>query len=220
MTGKREAIMRAARSVFGRVGYRGASIDVIAAEAEVSTRTIYNHFENKEELFATVLTESSHQVATAHESIIQHHLGEVTDLEADLIALSKAWVAPMPEFADHFTMVRRINAEVDNFTRELYNAWQEAGPLRVHRALAAQMARLADRGLLEIDDPEFAAHHFAVLLTATVNSRTQFGAAQLNQSEIDKIATTVVRAFLHGYLPRAVGQPSDDTALRHRETPT
>jgi AcrR family transcriptional regulator len=208
MTGKREAIMRAARSVFGRVGYRGASIDMIAAEAEVSTRTIYNHFDNKEELFATVLAESTHQVTTAQESIIQHHLGEVTDLEAHLVALIKAWMAPMPELADHFTMTRRINAEADNIPQELFETWQEAGPLRVRRALATQMARLADRGLIETDDPAFAANHFAMLLTATANSKTGFGTARLDQSEIDKIATTVVHAFLNGYLPRS--QPGSE----------
>ncbi|WP_206443411.1 TetR/AcrR family transcriptional regulator [Candidatus Protofrankia californiensis] len=202
MTHKRQAVMRAARSVFGRVGYLGASIDMIAAEAGVSTRTIYNHFENKEHLFATVLTESSHQVAAAYEAIIQRHLGEITDLEADLIAFGRQWLRPLPEFADHFAIVRRINAEAERFPRELHEAWQEAGPLRVQHALAAQLGRLNDRGLLRIEDAECAAQHFAALITARVTSRTQLGAVPLEDAEIEKIATASVHAFLYGYLSR------------------
>ena len=49
------AIMRAARAVFARDGYSRASIDVIAAAADVSTRTIYNHFASKEQLAVEVL---------------------------------------------------------------------------------------------------------------------------------------------------------------------
>ena len=48
-----------------RLGYTRASIDAIAAAAEVSTRTIYKHFANKEELFATVLEASATEVADA-----------------------------------------------------------------------------------------------------------------------------------------------------------
>ncbi len=201
--------MRAARAVFGRVGYLGASIDMIAAEAGVSTRTIYNHFENKEHLFTTVLTESSHQVAAAYEAIIQRHLGEVTDLEADLIAFGREWLRPRPEFADHFAIVRRINAEAERFPRELHEAWQEAGPLRVQRALTTRMARLSDQGLLRIDDAECAAQHFTILITAGVTSRTQLGATPLEEPEINRIATAGVHAFLYGYLPRKTCPPRE-----------
>ena len=41
---KREAILRGALTVFARDGYTRASIDAIAKEGEVSTRTLYNHF--------------------------------------------------------------------------------------------------------------------------------------------------------------------------------
>ena len=74
---KRRSILDGALRVFGRVGYLGASIDMIATEAEVSTRTIYNHFENKEELFSTVLLESSTRVAVAREETVERHLGGV-----------------------------------------------------------------------------------------------------------------------------------------------
>ncbi|WP_432073715.1 TetR/AcrR family transcriptional regulator [Streptomyces wuyuanensis] len=201
---KRRAIVDASRKVFGQVGYQGASIDVIATEACVSTRTIYNHFENKEQLFATVLIESSEQVAAAHEAMIERHLGgtsNAADLEADLVSLAKDWVRPRPEFTDHFAITARINAEGENFPGDLHDAWQKAGPLRVQRTLAARMARLAERGLLHVLDSELAAQHFVVLVTNTWG-RGRAGVDALSDTETHDIAAAGVHAFLHGYLPR------------------
>jgi AcrR family transcriptional regulator len=200
-TGKRQAIVRAARRVFGQTGYLGTSIEVIAAEADVSTRTIYNHFENKEQLFSTVLTESSTQVAAAREALIERHLADVTDLEAALIALAKEWVRPKPEFEDHFAIVRRLKAESDRFPEALRAAWREAGPLRARRALARRMAELGGQGLLSVGDPEVAAQHFMALVTDTTISRAEYSATAL-ESEIDEVARTGVHTFLYGYLPR------------------
>jgi AcrR family transcriptional regulator len=200
-TQKRRAILDGALRVFGRVGYLGASIDMIATEAEVSTRTIYNHFENKEELFSTVLLESSARVAVTREALIARHLDDVVDLEAALIALAKDWVRPNPDFDDHFRVVRRLRAESDRFPPDVVRSWQEAGPYRARRALAAQMALLADRGLLAVVEPELAAQQFMALITDTTISRAEFSATAL-ASEIDRIARAGVHTFLYGYLPR------------------
>ncbi|WP_184015476.1 TetR/AcrR family transcriptional regulator [Haloferula luteola] len=48
---KRAAILAAAVEEFSLSGYAAASMDDIAARAEVSKRTVYNHFESKERLF-------------------------------------------------------------------------------------------------------------------------------------------------------------------------
>ena len=52
---KREAILKAARTIFVRSGYRGASMDAIAEQAPVSKPTLYSHFGNKHELFVAVI---------------------------------------------------------------------------------------------------------------------------------------------------------------------
>jgi len=52
---KRRAILAAAADQFRSHGYEAASVDRIAALAEVSKRTVYNHFPSKEELFAETL---------------------------------------------------------------------------------------------------------------------------------------------------------------------
>jgi AcrR family transcriptional regulator len=207
---KRHAILRAARHVFGQVGYLGASIEAIAAEAEVSTRTIYNHFENKEQLFSTVLVESTTQVAKAREEIIEPHLGQVTDLEDALVALAKDWVRPRSEFEDHFKIVRRLRAESDRFASGLRATWLEAGPVRARRALAERMAELGRLGLLRVEDPDTAAQHFMALITDATVSRSEFSATA-GEAAIDETARKGVHAFLFGYLgPVRRADPTSD----------
>lgn len=195
---KRQSILDGALRVFARVGYHGASIDLIAAEAEVSTRTIYNHFENKEELFATVLSESSTRVAAAREELIERHLGEVADLEAALVALAQEWVRPDPEFDDHFRIVRRLRAESDRFPAAVIERWRRAGPLRVRRALATRLADLAECGVLVVGDPDLAAQQFVAVIADT----TAGSADSLATKRESEIARAGVHTFLYGYLPR------------------
>jgi len=52
---KDRAIVLAAREHFLRDGFSGASMDGIAKSAAVSVKTIYAHFENKNELFSKVM---------------------------------------------------------------------------------------------------------------------------------------------------------------------
>jgi TetR/AcrR family transcriptional regulator, regulator of autoinduction and epiphytic fitness len=52
---KRAAIVRAAIDEFIASGFDATSMDRIAARAEVSKRTVYNHFPGKEALFAETL---------------------------------------------------------------------------------------------------------------------------------------------------------------------
>ena len=52
---KRDAIVQAAIAEFRDNGFEATSVDKVAARAEVSKRTLYNHFPSKDELFAAIL---------------------------------------------------------------------------------------------------------------------------------------------------------------------
>jgi len=56
------AILRAAMDVFSEQGYAGAKLDDIAARAELSKGSIYNHFTNKKDLFLNVIEWGEHQL--------------------------------------------------------------------------------------------------------------------------------------------------------------
>ncbi|MEE4598898.1 TetR/AcrR family transcriptional regulator [Streptomyces sp. DSM 41524] len=55
MERKRNAIIGAALTDFLQDGYAGSSVNKIAAEAGVSIKTLYRHFESKDDLFVAVI---------------------------------------------------------------------------------------------------------------------------------------------------------------------
>lgn len=199
---KRQAVMRGALTVFAREGYTRGSIGEIAKEAGVSTRTIYNHFTDKDELFRAVIAESASRVRDAHVAMIDRHFAKITDLEADLRAFAREFATSGREFTEHFALVRQIQAEVGHLPPEVLEAWQEAGPRPVNAAVARHFAELGAQGLLEITDPRRAAMHFVLLTGTEVSSRTFLGAVPMPDAEIDAIVDSGLEVFLRAYRPR------------------
>lgn len=196
--GKRQAILAGGLTVFARDGYTRAGIEAIAREAGVSTRTIYNHFQDKARLFEAVIQESARRFADAQIDKIDRYLRKVTDIEADLIDCGRALVAPMPDYAEHAALMRQVAVEADHVPRAAIDAWRATGPLRVRAELARRFAQLAERGLLAGADPELAAQHFQLLVSDGMPLYGRLGA----DAEATDTVAAGVRAFLYGYLPR------------------
>ncbi|TMR92365.1 TetR/AcrR family transcriptional regulator [Nonomuraea basaltis] len=193
---KRRAILAGALTVFARDGYARASIDAIAATAGVSTRTIYNHFTDKAELFQAVIQESGHRAAESQIAVIDRHLRKITDLESDLIDFGRDLVVLAPENTDHFALVRQINAEAGHIPQAAIDAWQQTGPSRVRRELARRLEQAAERGLLNLRDPELAALHLMALLSVAAPSPHT---AAPSKEKTTEMVTASIRAFLHGH---------------------
>ncbi|WP_236567199.1 TetR/AcrR family transcriptional regulator [Nocardia sp. CY41] len=194
---KRASILRGARAVFCRDGYARASVDAIARESAVSTRTIYKHFADKKQLFTAVIVDSAAHARASRCPAIDHHLGEVVDLEADLIALGLAFVVGGDEH--HFALVRQIRAEADHIPGTVLDAWLDSGPRAVHAALARKFTALAAQGVLDLDDPGRAAVHFVLLAAGEANDRTFWGALAAEPGAVEADVTSGVRAFLRAY---------------------
>ncbi|MCX5377284.1 TetR/AcrR family transcriptional regulator C-terminal domain-containing protein [Streptomyces sp. NBC_00091] len=203
---KRIALAKSACGVFGREGYARASVDALAAAAGVSTRTLYNHFPGgKAELFATVVTWTSGEVRDAHLAKVRALLDPALpphpdNLERDLTALARALVDVMSEHSDHFALVRHIHAEADHVPSEVLEAWKEAGPRPVARALADAMAGLAAAGLIDVHgDPDLAGAHFVTLASQSIVQQSHYGVLPLTEEETDRLLTGGVAAFLRAY---------------------
>src|SRR3954469_15041910 len=65
----RQRLLTAARTVFARGGFHGASVEEIASEAGYSTGALYSNFEGKEDLFVALMereiSEHAQEIATA-----------------------------------------------------------------------------------------------------------------------------------------------------------
>jgi TetR/AcrR family transcriptional regulator of autoinduction and epiphytic fitness len=60
---KRQAVLEAAIAEFEACGFGGTSMDRIALRANVSKRTVYNHFSSKDALFGAIIAELSDKMA-------------------------------------------------------------------------------------------------------------------------------------------------------------
>ncbi|GAB2839083.1 TetR/AcrR family transcriptional regulator [Actinocorallia aurea] len=201
-------MLRAAGEVFGRDGYTRAGMEAIAAEAGVSTRTLYNHHPGgKAELFAAVMAWSSARVRDEQLALLRRYLDperppRPEDLERDLILLARSWTGLTTEFGAHFAMVRQIQAEIRHIPAEVRERWQDEGPRTVVREAARVFAALADHGLLDTHgDPARTARHFTQLTTGELGQLTFWGFAPLPEPETEEILTAGVRAFLRAYAP-------------------
>lgn len=203
---KQIAIASASCTLFGREGYARASVDALAAEAGVSTRTLYNHFPGgKAQLFQTVVTWTSGEVRDAQLARLRAVLDpdrppRPEDLERDLVALARAFAGLMTDYPNHFALVRHIHAEADHVPPEVLRAWHEEGPAPVGRAVAEAMTHLADAGLLDPHgDASMAAAHFMALTTHTLVQFTHYGVLPLPPAETERLITGGVAAFLRAY---------------------
>jgi AcrR family transcriptional regulator len=191
---KQRALLDGALRVFARDGYTRASIDALAAEAGVSSRTIYNHYGDKAALFRAVILDSSDRVADREVAIADTLLGRVVDLESDLVEFGIRWATPDPDFAPHFALVRQIRADMDHIDPATITAWQERGPLRVRQALADHLRRLSDDGLLSVSNPSLAALHLVQLTAGSV-------AAVPPDADREEVVRAGIAVFLRAYGP-------------------
>ena len=67
---RREAILAAAKRVYSRRGFAGATIEDIAAESRVSVGTIYLYYRSKEDLYVSLLFESMEAFTSALTKIL------------------------------------------------------------------------------------------------------------------------------------------------------
>jgi hypothetical protein len=85
---------------------------------------------------------------------------------------------------------------------ELARAYYQRAPERTIRALAAVLEKLADRGLLHVEDPHLAASQFAFLVVGQVLDKSLFcGDRPFSQRELQAHAKAGVRTFLRAYGP-------------------
>jgi AcrR family transcriptional regulator len=195
---KRGAILDAATTLFLRSGYRGTSMDEIAALAAVSKQTVYKHFADKERLFAEIVTGSVSEVSDpVHAEVLA--LEDSGDVEADLRGLARRLLGRVMQ--PRILQLRRlVIGEAARFP-ELGRTFHDQGPGRTIGALAAVFERLADRGVLELDDPRLAAAHFNwLVMSIPLNQAMLLGEDQPpDRAELDRYADAGVRAFLAAY---------------------
>lgn len=95
---RQQDLLRAAASVFGRLGYHETTTNAIASEAGVSPATLYQFFPNKESLASTLASMYARQMADAERALDPEAALSFQDAIHELIDLCIRFNREHPEF--------------------------------------------------------------------------------------------------------------------------
>ncbi|MFF7335290.1 TetR/AcrR family transcriptional regulator C-terminal domain-containing protein [Streptomyces sp. NPDC008150] len=194
---KREAILRAALTVFLREGYAGASVDVIAATAGVGKQTVYAHFGDKEKLFLAAAREAQAVLddADGHE-LWKSPMPRTGDVRRDLVdaAVRVLRAVLAPESA---ALHRMTVAEITRHP-ELQHLWRDNASREVMADVVDYLVEKDARGELSVPEPETTARQFVLLVATEGRVRSLHGTVPLTEADLVRIgeetADLIVRA--------------------------
>lgn len=154
-----EAVLDAAIQSFLQRGYGGTSIDLVARDAGVARRTIYNQFESKEALFEASIRRVWRDFPvldiTRDESA---HANPADGLARLGHAIADFWAPPIA-----VALLRMVITESGSFP-DLTKRFMAAGKEPAMRALVDYLQRCKRRGTLSFDDTTRAAKQFLGLV--------------------------------------------------------
>jgi AcrR family transcriptional regulator len=143
-----EEIAAAALSLFCEKGYNVTTIDEIAAAAGVTKGAVYHHFDSKEQLLQTAMTNFfDSALERAMENVAKSPARDaVSRVRAVLLAASELWVTA--EFLAVFCLVF---GEVGRAVPRLRETFLKRGPFRGWKALAEIIRDGQDSGAFRAD---------------------------------------------------------------------
>ena len=193
---KQEAILASARAEFFEYGFASASIERIAAAANVSKVTIYNHFQTKENLFSAMVGSECR--------VMRGSLPEISDDEVPLRVELMGFAESMMKFLsspDIIRFDRRMAAEVERHP-EMGELFLNAGPRLMHKMLTEMIATEMDRGRLANADPREAAAHLYGMVKGFADVEWRFSNPESAPASVNTATLgAAVDRFLFAYRP-------------------
>jgi AcrR family transcriptional regulator len=154
MDKKEENIIEAAFSVFSRFGVKRTTMNDIATEAKIARQTLYNAFENKDDVLRATIRLNTERTLAAIEAEFQDvaDFGEKIDIAFEnIVAIPCAMIRASPHFEE------LVNGFKDTSKKEL-----EAADTQYKKVfedmLRPYAARIEDRGLTLSDLAECIIH--------------------------------------------------------------
>ena len=162
----RAALIRAAQEVFAELGPT-ATMEAVAARAEVAASTVYKHFGNKENLLTLALVEAF----SAWQEWSLPQFAETPD--------------PLQQFVNPMRLLVRIKATHPLYAELVHSCFSELSSFTTHTtiALRAHMQFLIDEGILVIKNLDIRADNFDACLLALIGKQTS--ATPMSEEDAD-----------------------------------
>jgi len=192
MHAKRGQIRQAAQALFLQRGFERTTMDAIVEAAHVSKQTLYRYYQSKEDLFADILQQLTHQ-RTWQVVSTEQPFGSRDALERTLIALAQALVSSLMH-PTYLAFLRVVLAEMPHIP--------QIAPL--FRSTVAQqgMADLLtlfqgahEAGLITLSHPELAVRLFVGPLLTYVLTDGLFASEEEPRLPTPERITEIVQLF-------------------------
>jgi AcrR family transcriptional regulator len=194
---RKEAILAAAREVFFEEGIRRATVDQIAARAEVAKGTVYLYFETKETILAHLLLEGLDALGGRLEAAYAE--GMALSAEERLRRLAVAYLAFYHDEQDYFRLMMAFDRGhfQEAVNAELYGAI-------VHRSLRGLrwLVRAIEQGMhageFSAADPKQAAGMYWAALNGVLVLVSHPLRRELLEQEVERLYQGVMETILKG----------------------
>lgn len=195
---KDRAIVGAAREHFLRDGFAGASMDGIAKSAGVSVKTIYGHFENKNQLFSTVMIAACGDGllsgAIPSDAVLSERFAWFRDATPrGLVDAGREYLRHLLS-AEQLALYRVVTRDADRFPALGVHYHQNVAQGRT-RILIAYFRRLIRTNAWAKRDAAKDAVLYEALLRAGVYEEALHGLLHVDAAAIDKQARSSARTM-------------------------
>jgi AcrR family transcriptional regulator len=192
---KRGQIVAAARKLFLENGYGATSMDAIAAEADVSKRTVYSHFQNKENLFGALITGMCESMGGPRAALAADQPPE------EVLTAYGRRILNIVLNPEALAVFRVVLSESPQFP-EISRMFCSSGPDPMCAFLSSYLAELDAAGTLEIGDPKIAAEQFINMVKGPFFTSLLFGVGEPpSEAEAERALDQAVSIFLKGVRP-------------------
>jgi AcrR family transcriptional regulator len=157
---RRETILAAAAQVFAAYGVDGATVEMVARQAEVAVGTIYLYFSSRDDLFVSLMAERIGKLRARYQEIHARDLKPIDELRAigdayfDYLRESRGlFLAQLSvtfsklslrltraEELEHFAQVRQLGRDCFNLYRDSVKRWLSATGARTSSENATRTA--------------------------------------------------------------------------------
>lgn len=189
---KQARILTSARRIFAAAGYSGASMDLIAEDADLSKPTLYSYYPTKAALFEAMMTAPRDTMMLAFEA----------DPNADMVEQlwRFAWAyTDTVMHPDFLSLARLVIGEAHRFP-EIGRAYQAGGPDKVLSGLTEFMSSQAAAGRITCEDPELAAEDFwGLILSAPRNRALHMPDEEISHAALLRYVNNGIQVFLKAY---------------------
>lgn len=191
---KRAKILQAAKSIFLKMGYHATNMNQIAKDAGVTKLTVYNHFQDKANLFICAIEESCEESICAKEIILT---AESNFEQALYVMCHRALsIIYLPEALKLDRVLFELAAEQSPLTQQFF----DASHTRMSNVWCDFFRQAIRLNFIQADDPLKQTEMIVSLMLGLRHYRVLLGLDTVPTAiEIDQMIQQAVELFLLKY---------------------